>query len=816
MNDFDIPLNNESPLTASPQELVPSSALDGKDLVSQGSLSSSNSSMLPTLEEDILRYEMEDLKLSNYQIESNDASSGGKHISLLGSDGNTGTATGVFNGEAGTYEVNVGFYDENDGVSAADITVAGDTQSFSFDEDLPGNAAVAKALTSRTTMEEIELQPGDAFEIKGKANSGEFARFDYVDFVPTDSPTDTDGEMKSPTPISGVEPDTDGEMKSPTPISDTHTDGEVKSPTPIGDTDADGEVKSPTSTIGDTDTDGEVKSPTSTIGDTDTDGEVKSPTPISGVEPDTDGEVKSPTPISGVEPDTGGEVKSPTSTIGDTDADTFYVSQKGSDDNPGTKEQPWKTIDYAVGKDSVVEAGDTILVQPGTYKELITLEKSGNEKLGHITLKADGDVTLRDPDPKEGGFREGVIQSANQGHWIIDGFRIENTSWAGISLRDANNMIVQNNHTFETGASGIIVLPESYYKGGEAEVTSKNIKVLDNKIERANWRWTGRGDENGTQEALSIWGVDGFEVANNIVKEATREGIDIKTGSRNGSVHNNTVTGAAKISGTAKGYNGGPAIYVDGNRADTFNVDIYNNVVYKNASEGIAINDEEPGAGDVKDIRVFNNLVYDNGTKGVNSGAGIMVGSNVEDVEITNNTLSGNVQSFTIDGSDFFEGNIIDNVVLRNNIFANPSYRNGFIEDAKDVILDNNLFTDSVDKMFEEGSGVENIKETNNLQVKSVGFSDSKANDYHLNSDSPAVDTGTNTIPSYLSTDKDGKQRKIGKAVDIGTFEYGTSSGSQSTPINTGTSKKSDDKMKNTVDKDSSDEEEIVLRNRFF
>ena len=213
---------------------------------------------------------------------------------------------------------------------------------------------------------------------------------------------------------------------------------------------------------------------------------------------------------------------------------------------------------------------------------------------------------------------------------------------------------------------------------------------------------------------------------------------------------------------------------------------------------------------------MFNNLVYDNGTQGVNSGAGIMVGSNIKDVEITNNTLSGNVQSFTIDGSDFFEGNIIDNVVLRNNIFANPSYRNGFIEDAKDVILDNNLFTDSVDKMFEEGSGVENIKETNNLQVKSVGFSDSKANDYHLNSDSPAVDTGTNKIPSYLTTDKDGKQRKIGKAVDIGTFEYGTSSGSQPTPINTGTSKKSDDKMKNTVEKDSSDEEEIVLRNRFF
>jgi hypothetical protein len=134
-----------------------------------------------------------------------------------------------------------------------------------------------------------------------------------------------------------------------------------------------------------------------------------------------------------------------------------------------------------------VKAGDTVLVQPGAYTELITLDKSGNKELGHITLKADGEVTLRDPDPIQGGFREGVIQSAGEAYWIIDGFRIENTSWAGISLRDANNMIVQNNHTFETGASGIIVLPESYYKGGDAEVTSKDIKVLNNKIERANW-----------------------------------------------------------------------------------------------------------------------------------------------------------------------------------------------------------------------------------------------------------------------------------------------------------------------------------------
>ncbi|MCJ8279309.1 MAG: hypothetical protein MJK14_05070 [Rivularia sp. ALOHA_DT_140] len=183
MNDFDMSLNNESSLTAKPQELVPS-GLDGIEMVSDDSSLSSNSSMLPTLEEDILRYEVEELNLNNYQIESNDVSSGGKHISLLGSNTNTGTAAGVFNGEAGTYEINVGFYDEDDGVSSAKVTVADDVKNFSFDKDLPGSGAVAEALTSRVTHSKIELQPGDKFEIEGKSNSGEYARFDYIEFNP--------------------------------------------------------------------------------------------------------------------------------------------------------------------------------------------------------------------------------------------------------------------------------------------------------------------------------------------------------------------------------------------------------------------------------------------------------------------------------------------------------------------------------------------------------------------------------------------------------------------------------------------------------
>ena len=468
----------------------------------------------------------------------------------------------------------------------------------------------------------------------------------------------------------------------------------------------------------------------------------------------------------------------PTAT-GNNSGTVYYVSPDGSDNNPGTSDKPWKSINYAVGENSAIKAGDTILVQPGTYTELVTLGKSGNSESGNITLKANGNVTVRDPDPIEGGFREGVIQSVGKGHWVIDGFRIEDTSWAGISLRDANDITVQNNHTYNTGSSGIIAMPDSYFEGGEAEVTSKNIKVLNNTVEKANARWKGGSGDNSTsdpivntQESLSIWGVDGFEVANNIVKDGTREGIDIKTGSRNGSVHDNYITGQASISGTYQGYQGGPALYIEANRSASFNIDVYNNVVTGNIADGIVIADEETDKGDLSNVRVYNNLVYGNGQQGINPGRGIAVTSNVRNLEIINNTVANNVQALEIDGTNYTTGGYKPtDVLVRNNIFADSTYRNGLIEDAGKVTLDNNLFTDKFEKLYEGGTGIDNLNANNNTKVKSVGFVNSGGNDYHLTSGSPAINTGSSKIGQYAQRDKDGVQRPQGAGVDIGAYE---------------------------------------------
>ena len=81
----------------------------------------------------IVSYEAEGLTLTNYGVEQNILSSGGAHIFANGGT-NPGVAEGIFNGEAGVYEVNIVYYDENDGLSTLDVTVAGDTQSFVIDK----------------------------------------------------------------------------------------------------------------------------------------------------------------------------------------------------------------------------------------------------------------------------------------------------------------------------------------------------------------------------------------------------------------------------------------------------------------------------------------------------------------------------------------------------------------------------------------------------------------------------------------------------------------------------------------------------------
>jgi len=64
--------------------------------------------------------------------------------------------------------------------------------------------------------------------------------------------------------------------------------------------------------------------------------------------------------------------------------DEYYVATDGNDNNPGTIEQPFRTVQKAA---DIAQPGDTIYIRTGTYRETIIPASSGNS-FAPITFKA--------------------------------------------------------------------------------------------------------------------------------------------------------------------------------------------------------------------------------------------------------------------------------------------------------------------------------------------------------------------------------------------------------------------------------------------
>lgn len=72
-------------------------------------------------------------------------------------------------------------------------------------------------------------------------------------------------------------------------------------------------------------------------------------------------------------------------------ADVRYVATGGSDENPGTAERPWATVQHAVDR---AEPGATIRVGPGAFREQVAVRRSG---------KAEAPITIEGALDADGG-----------------------------------------------------------------------------------------------------------------------------------------------------------------------------------------------------------------------------------------------------------------------------------------------------------------------------------------------------------------------------------------------------------------------------
>lgn len=171
-------------------------------------------------------------------------------------------------------------------------------------------------------------------------------------------------------------------------------------------------------------------------------------------------------------------------------ASTRYVNTSGSDDNDGSIDKPWKTIQKAADS-----ADDEILVQDGDYNESVNINRpnikfrtSGSAKVKGFNINSEG-ILISGFDVSENGIN---IQSSN---CQIEGNNIHDTKNEGVKISNTSSGCkIRNNKIRRSRRSGIVTPPSgSNTELDSNEVTETIIDATPTQIPQPNIK---KGDAN--------------------------------------------------------------------------------------------------------------------------------------------------------------------------------------------------------------------------------------------------------------------------------------------------------------------------------
>lgn len=116
-----------------------------------------------------------------YAVASAASASGDKMIQASG--GGARTAELTWNGGDGTFDIEIRYYDENDGAGTMAVRLDGtEIDRWQWDDTSGGNAAQAHSLRSRV-IEDVALRDGDVLRLEGVQDRAELMRVDYLAFT---------------------------------------------------------------------------------------------------------------------------------------------------------------------------------------------------------------------------------------------------------------------------------------------------------------------------------------------------------------------------------------------------------------------------------------------------------------------------------------------------------------------------------------------------------------------------------------------------------------------------------------------------------
>jgi hypothetical protein len=267
-------------------------------------------------------------------------------------------------------------------------------------------------------------------------------------------------------------------------------------------------------------------------------------------------------------------------------AEEVYVSTHGSDENPGTMEQPFRTISHAYAKRA--KRGVTIVVMPGVYTDYrprwgIYLGESGNDK---------APIVVKSQVPGRAVIEGENKENRNQGFYVfgdynlVDGFEVRNCPHGGFAIYGNGNRIINN---------------EIHHNGTPAsDSTDGRDGIYSEKDTRDNCYAANSIHDNGRAHSRLDHGLylcgQNEMVINNVVFRNAGSGLQIAgyTTVRNMRVYNNVMA-----------WNGTSGIIL---WMRLRGVEIENNILYHNALCGIWSYKAHGGG-----VRVSHNLCFGNG-----------------------------------------------------------------------------------------------------------------------------------------------------------------------------------------------------------
>lgn len=383
----------------------------------------------------------------------------------------------------------------------------------------------------------------------------------------------------------------------------------------------------------------------------------------------------------------------------------YYVDPKGKDSGKGTQKDPWKSLEASAAK---LKAGDTLLVQPGTYD-------GGTDDTGFLFKglngTADKPITIAAAGatkPKLTGGEWKTVAIEQSSYVVFRGFETEGTALVdkkptgGIEIRASHHITITGNYVHDGGGGGI----------GANE--SNHIDIIGNYV-------SGMAKWNPFQTS----GISLFE-SRPIGGAPGADGWSMR-------IIGNTVYGSENIT---LPYDGGKVV-TDGNCIiiDSTDVKVY------------------PGR-----TLVANNICSNNGGRGIH----VFRAGNVVAV---NNTLYHDMQTEKLkeEGGEL-SAVAATNVVFRNNLVVARDDRKAVHDHKNDgVTFESNLY-----QQGDSGGGKKTkLGDIVEVAVGDAGLVAPENGDFSLRPGSPAIDAGS--PEDAPTTDARGRTR-TGRP-DIGALE---------------------------------------------